>query len=682
MTAAAFTFAPLAPPAVLAAGAALTAILLAFGLWRGTRGTWLRPLAPAILLLALTNPRWVSEDRRPLSDIAVVLIDDSPSQHLADRPAQTERILTDVRKKLARLPLLDVREERVAGGLSDGTRLFSALERALADIPRNRLAGVIAITDGQIHDIPADVAAAVPAPFHALITGALKEHDRRVSVQHQPGYAMVGRSAAITVRIEDNESGDKDVALSLRIDGTTRGSVIAPLNRDTTINVPIDHAGPQVIELATPVIPDELSAANNRVAVTVNGIRDRLRVLLISGEPHAGERAWRNLLKADPSVDLVHFTILRPPEKDDRTPIRELALIAFPVRELFEDKLSDFDLVILDRYRHRSVLSPAYYRNLADYVRRGGALLAAVGPEYAEADGLAETAVAEVLPALPTGRVDDKQFHPRLTDAGRRHPVTADLANAAPQWGPWVRRIEVGSVAGTALLADDRGAPLVVLNRVGQGRVALILSDTLWLWARGVEGGGPHDELLRRLAHWLMREPALEEESLSAQAKGDILSIERRSLDHPPATIQITAPDGARSTVPLRDMKTGKAVAETPADQPGLWRIEDGTFSTVVAVGGVTPLELGEVVATPAKLTPVAKTTGGSVHVMAREPVPDIRKVSPASPANGTGWIGVQARDEHQIAAVHETALLPSWLVMLLGLAALAMAWWREGRGE
>ena len=124
------------------------------------------------------------------------------------------------------------------------------------------------------------------------------------------------------------------------------------------IEIPITRAGPTVVEMTADTLPGEVSTLNNRAVVEINGVRDRLRVLLVSGEPHAGERTWRRLLKSDPAVDLVHFTILRPPEKDDLTPLNELALIAFPVRELFQVKIREFDLIILDRFQNRGILLP------------------------------------------------------------------------------------------------------------------------------------------------------------------------------------------------------------------------------------------------------------------------------------------------------------------------------------
>ncbi len=285
-------------------------------------------------------------------------------------------------------------------------------------------------------------------------------------------------------------------------------------------------------------LPGEVSTLNNRVAITINGVRDRLRVLLVSGEPHAGERTWRRLLKADPAVDLVHFTILRPPEKDDLTPLNELALIAFPTRELFQQKIGEFDLIILDRFQNRGILPPPYLRNIADYVRHGGALLMDVGPEFASPSSLDDTPLRDILPAHPLRGPDgelgndgvvDGAFRPAVTALGTRHPVTEGLpgwhADASPSWGSWYRRIGASDLHGSVLLSAEAGttgvgtdaAPLLLLERVEQGRVALLLSDQIWLWSRGHQGGGPQAELLRRVAHWLMRQPALEEDALTAR---------------------------------------------------------------------------------------------------------------------------------------------------------------------
>ena len=390
---------------------------------------------------------------------------------------------------------------------------------------------------------------------------------------------------------------------------------------------------------------------------------------------------WRNLLKADPAVDLVHFTILRPPEKDDRTPIRELALITFPVRELFEEKLSDFDLVVFDRYRRRGVLTTAYYHALAEYVRKGGALLAAVGPEFAEPGGLFDSPLGDILPAEPTGTLINQALKPKISDTGRRHPVPASLPGGGeePSWGSWMRQVTVTQRRGTTVLTGFEGRPLLILDKVGEGRVAQLLSDTIWLWTRGYEGGGPHDELLRRLAHWLMKEPELEEEALAAEIRGDKLDVVRRSLQPPPPDVTITRPDGSTLQAPIEDHQDGRATATLAVDQPGLWKVEDGSHTAIAAAGSLAPLENAEVTATTEWLAPVAEATGGSVRFVT-EGMPDLRRTGPDRIAAGRDWIGLVARGDHTVTGVREIPLTPALALILLVLGGLLAAWRREGR--
>lgn len=679
----AVSFAPLISWPVLAGLTVLALVVAGLGIGRGVPGGWLRLLVVLVLLAALADPRLVDEQRTTLPDVALVMVDQTLSQTIGNRPAQTEAALAEVRTRLARLPNLEVRVERVTSppGTDEGTRLFAAIERVLVDLPRRRLAGLVMITDGKVHDVPADLGRSLSAPVHVLLTGAPGERDRRMIPGRNPGFGLVGRFATFGFRVED-QGGSGDALVQVRIDGQPHAAIHVPLNRNATFDVPIRHAGPNVVELEVEPGPSELSLLNNRAAISISGIRDRLKVLLISGEPHAGERTWRNLLKADPAVDLVHFTILRPPEKDDRTPIRELSLIPFPVRELFEEKLADFDLVIFDRYRRRGVLSAGYYRNLADYVRRGGALLVAVGPEFAEPGGIAESALAEVLPALPTGNQIDRAFRPSLTESGKRHPVTAGLPGTRegePAWGSWMRQIEVKSVKGLTVLAGAEARPLMVLDRVGDGRVAMVLSDTLWLWARGWEGGGPHGEMLRRLAHWLMKEPDLEEHSLRAEIALRQLNVTRRSLEPGPASVTITGPDGAKKALVLTDQGDGTSTGQLHVQDSGLWRVEDESgLAALAALGSPSPVELSDLAASSDRLAPVvAATKGGLTWV--DQGVPEFRRVTGGSAA-GRGWMGLVEKGDHVVDGLRETPLLPALALLLLGLGGLLTVWRLEGR--
>ena len=687
-------FAPILPFWLLGALAALALLALVPALWRRARGVWWRALSFALLLLALANPRLVQESREGRPDIALLVQDRSDSARIGTRGAQMDAARAALEAEAARFPDLELRTLDVPEGGNQGTRLMSAIDRALADIPRARLAGILALTDGQAHDIPA--APSYDAPFHTILPGSAGEVDRRIRVIEAPGFGIVGRSVELRVAVEDlgvpASEANGAVRLTIRRDGTPPRTESVPLGREHRITIPIERGGPTVVEVAAEERPGEVSTLNNRAVVTVNGVRDRLRVLLVSGEPHSGERTWRRLLKADPNVDLVHFTILRPPEKDDLTPLNELALIAFPVRELFQVKLREFDLIVFDRFSNRGILPPTYLRNIADYVRGGGALLLSVGPEFLGASSLANTPLGTVLPARPYSGQDglaEGAFRPRVTEEGARHPVTqgltgANTATTQPQWGRWYRHLRAGPQSGTTVMDSPDGTPLLQLDRVGEGRVALLLSDQIWLWARGHDGGGPQAELLRRAAHWLMKEPELEEEDLLARIEAGTLSVVRRSVEAgPPPEITVTAPDGSVTRQAAQAESGGRAVLSLPATLPGVWQATDGRRTAFAAAGAANPLEIADLRADPTRLAPVMQ--GGGVRWLgtgAQPAVPELRRVAAGRDmASPTGnWLGLRRNQDHIVTGIAATPLLPPWLALPLVLGVALVAWRREGR--
>ncbi|WP_119459189.1 hypothetical protein [Rhodospirillaceae bacterium SYSU D60014] len=700
--------APLLPwPAIGVLGLAAL-LMLGLALFRRARGVAWRFLAVAVLMVALLNPSLVREQREALDDVAVVLVDESPSQEIEERTAETEAALAEVERQLRTFDNVEVRivraggPETPAGAAAEGTQLFDALTRALADVPSRRVAGVVVITDGQVHDVPADLQElGFDAPVHALLSGRADEGDRRLMVTEAPSYGIVNKEIAMTVRVDDlRGEGLPDAEVSglaqvtVTQDGEPLDPLSIPIGVDYEILLELEHGGPTVFEIAVEQGPRELSLVNNSAVVMVNGVRDRLRVLLVSGEPHAGERTWRNLLKSDPAVDLVHFTILRPPEKQDGTPIDELSLIAFPIRELFEIKLDEFDLIIFDRYRRRGVLPRAYFENIARYVEEGGALLVSSGSTLAGPFGLYQSPLGRVLPGEPSGDVVEQGFRPGVTVIGRRHPVTADLpgigspggapetsgGDESPSWGRWFMQIEASARRGETVLDGANGLPLLILDRFGDGRVAQLLSDQIWLWSRGFEGGGPQGELLRRIAHWLMKEPELEEEDLKAMVIDGRIEITRRSLTEHPETVEVTTPTGKTLTVPLSDAGDGRAVGSLPAAEPGLYRISDGTRMAFAASGALNPLEFADLRASGDLLQPIADQTGGSVRRLAEEDVPSLRQVGPDRDAAGPGWIGLQRNQDYLVTGIRQVPLLPALVILLLGLGATLLAWRREGR--
>jgi hypothetical protein len=690
--------APLLSWPLLAGLVAAAALVLALGALRRARGLPWRAGALAILLAALVNPSLIVEKRLPQRNVAIIIVDESPSnRQIGNRRQVTKTALATLQRRLAREPDLDVRIIRAGqqqpGMDNDGTRLFAALDRALATVPRHQLAGVVMITDGEVDDVPKGgrraLARAIGAPLHVLLSGPPNETDRRLVVTQAPSYGIVGRDVEIGLRVEDlpKTKGDSErtALVTWRKDGGARHPIIVPIGVDVPLRIPIDHGGPNIIELATAPGPHSLTPINKRAVVDVNGVRDRLRVLLITGEPYPGERVWRNILKSDPSVDLVHFTILRPPEKQDNTPIRELSLIAFPIRELFDFKLKQFDLIIFDRYNRRGLIPDVYLDNIVRYVRDGGALLEAAGPHFGSPTSLYRTPLGEILPCEPTGKVHEGGFRPRLSALGRRDPVTAGLPGAGPpgghpSWGRWFREVDADVHRGVVVMRGAEGEPLLVLDRVGKGRVAQLLSDQMWLWARGFEGGGPQAELLRRVVYWLMKEPDLEENDLRARVEGDRLIVTRQSLEPDNRPVRITLPDGSSRTLALSPAGGGRSTGSLPITEMGLYRVSAGGRTALAAAGPLNPKEFADVRATSKKLAPVVAATGGGIFWVASGPVPQVRLVPAGHRAAGQDWIGFRQTGAYTVTGFKEMPLLPGIAALLLILGGLIAAWRREGR--
>lgn len=683
-------FAPMIPTWALMMAAVIAALLIGYGAWRRARGIGWRAAAIAALIIAIADPRLVREDREPLKDIAVVLRDDSRSQDLGQRRTRAEDAAQAIVAQIEAAGDVEVRSVAIGrDGRGAGTRLFSPLNGILSDVPKGRLAGVVMITDGQVHDAPAvDSYSGAAAPLHVLMTGERNEQDRRIRIDRAPDYGLVGDQALVRVTVDDQGSGTY-VPVTISVNGKDGGTMSFAPGETVDVPVAITEPGANVIEARVAARDGEISTRNNVALVSVTGIRDRLKVLLISGEPHVGERAWRNLLKSDPNVDLIHFTILRPLTKDDGTPLNELALIAFPIRELFEEQLDEFDLIIFDRYSRRGLVPFQFMSNIANFVRNGGAVMLAVGPEYADSFSLYDSPLRDILPGAPTGKVFDDAYRPHLSPAGERHPVTADLTGAIssdanpgaePGWGRWLRHVEVDGAAGEQLMTGVGDQPLLILDRVGEGRVALLLSDTIWLWGKGFDGGGPQTELLRRVSHWLMKEPSLEEEALGAEVRDDQLIVTRRSLNGEQHQVRVEDPSGAAANVTAEAVGGGRAVATLPVGDPGLYRLSDGKLSTVAAVGAPDPLETYDVTATEAALSPVVTASKGGFYWLGETGVPAVRRIAPGRTAHGSTWLGLHANRAYVVTGVNTTTLVPVWLALFLVMGAAMMGWWREGR--
>ena len=681
-------FEPLLSWPLLAALLVPATLLALAGLVLRQRGALLRLAAFAALALAVINPVLLDEERDPLKSVVALIVDRSQSQDIGSRNEQTNEAVAALKERLARFKQFDVRvvEAGMANAVDERTetRLFAALDGALRDVPPSRIGGAIMVTDGQIHDVPAT--ADFNAPLHALITGQDGEKDRRIRFEHAPRFGIVDKPLDMTFRVlgSAGEAGPVDVRVS--VNGEAQPSVTAQIGREIPLTLTVPKAGRNIVELSIEPVEGELTVTNNRAIAQVDGIRENLRVLLVSGEPHAGERTWRNLLKSDASVDLVHFTILRPPEKQDGTPINELSLIAFPTRELFVEKINEFDLIIFDRYQHRDVLPILYYDYIAEYVEKGGALLIAAGPEYSGEQSIAHTPLVAALPALPTGDIVEKGFYPRLTDVGKKHPVTRGLQGSdsePPHWGRWFRAIGIDQPEGQVVMKGAEDRPLLILNRKGEGRVGMLLSDQGWLWARGFEGGGPHVALYRRIAHWLMKEPDLEEEQLTADSRGMTLEVRRQTMSDDPGEAQVITPSGKATSLKLVQSEPGIFTASLPTKEVGLYQIANGDLTALAHVGPVNAPEFQDAISTTDILAPFAEVTGGSARRMASSgglDIPSIVPVRNSANASGTDWIGLKTTNDSVLKSVSRVPLFAGFFGLALLLLALGSTWYREGR--
>ncbi len=669
----------------------ITALLTATS---GLKSYFWRLTAGLFLILAVLNPQQVDEDRTPLPDTVIVLNDVSQSMTVGDRPRARRAILNGLKDGLEQDTSLDVIQVDVKGDES-GTKLSSALVEALGTAGNNRIAGVITLTDGQIHDNMQTLESILPenVPFHSLIIGDPEARDRRIRAITAPRFGLVGEIAEFELQVDDPGHEGERALIEVKLNGVPKARFPITIGDSLSIPLEIERRGSNTVEMNVVAAENELTLNNNVFVSEISGIRDRMRVLLITGEPHNGGRAWRNLLKSDPAIDLVHFTILTMPRVNATNARQsELSLIQFPTRQLFEEKLDEFDLIIFDHYRRRSsrgrvggalsIIRPSYFSNIVEYVEDGGALLLGTGPAFASQDSLFRSPLASILPTRPTGEVTLETFRPALNSKGRRHPITSSFKGQEEEnWGRWFRLIDNAPVSGDILMEGADGAPLFVIDKIGKGRVAMLMSDQSWLWAKGYDGGGPYREMFRRTAHWLMGEPDLAAETLWASADGGDLLIERRSLQDIEAPVSVITPSGAERSVSLSEVSEGLFRGQLPAEGFGAYRLQQGDISTITAIGALNPKEYAELFPTAEKLSLVTQKSDGFIALvgLGQEPLPQVRRIDLNSDASGESWLGLRSYEDYTVTRSQRQPLVPPLLFFALFFACLAMGWWREG---
>ena len=687
-------FDPLLPMAwIVALSVLIFLAALAAGVGR-LRSYFLRLLAGLFLALALLNPQTVIEERDPLQDVVLIIKDESESMKLGDRAEAADKSYQALMNQLKTDTSIDVATSLIRPD-SDGTRLTTSLIDGLGNLPASRLAGVIAITDGQVHDLPENPETLLPegVPFHSIIIGKEKARDRSISAIVAPKYGLVGEQAEFELRVDDPGFEGERANIEIKLNGETKARFPATIGNRISIPIEIERRGQNTVELTVRPAEDELTLNNNVFVAEISGIRDRMRVLLVTGEPHNGGRSWRNLLKSDPAVELVQFTILTNPRvKNTNARQGELSLIAFPTRQLFEEKLDEFDLIIFDHFRRRfapsrsgrstPILSPVYLQNVARYVEEGGALLVATGPAFAQQESIYRSPLAAVLPTRPTGETTKAPFKPSLNEKGRRHPITSSFAGKEDQtWGKWFRIIDNKPISGNVLMEGPEAAPLLVIDKIGDGRVAMLMSDQAWLWSKGFDGGGPYSEMFRRTAHWLMGEPDLDAEKLTAMPESGVLAIERRTLEDRAQVVTLQKPDGTKETIRLSKTANGVYRGSAKSVGKGAYRLASGDVTTITAIGSLNPKEYAKLQPTTEILSPLAEATGGGIFpTELTANLPTIRRIKSGQSSKGADWMGLVAHEDYAVRSSKRSPLAPGWLFFVLSLIAMSGAWLREGK--
>lgn len=671
--------------------AMLAGAVVVLAYWRRMKEFGWRAAFFIVLVFVLLNPIILNEIRQQLPDKLVVVLDESASQKIAGRDKVADAALDYIKTTLAKDSNVEPIIIRSGAGPegSESTDLFNVLRNNMASIPLSQVAGTVFITDGEVHDVPKDLGAlARLAPFHTVLTGKKDEFDRKITVVSSPKYGVLNEKVTIRIRLDEfGRTRSTPSTVTIKQDGKTASVASLTPGQEQDFTFAIAHPGQNILEFIIPPEEGEMSAANNNSAVIINGIRDRLRVLLVSGSPHMGERVWRNLLKSDPAIDLVHFTILRSMFNSNPAPESQLSLIPFPMDELFLKKIDGFDLIIFDRYQNDGgVMPPFYFTNIANYIRKGGALLIALNTgdqRVQHADGgFINSEIDYSLPVQQLGPDTLRlPFRPALTTLGGMHPVTADLMRLFREkaWGPWYAQADAAPRGGQVLMTGIDKKPLLVLDKVGTGRVAALTSDNFWLWSKSGDLSGPYVDLLRNVSHWLMKEPELEDDYIKAEARGNSITVSERDLTPEAKSVLMKTPSGVEKLIPMSEREPGWIKATVRGDETGIYSFDNGLKKAFVVVGTARNEEFSDVHTTEDKLKPVVEQTQGAMIWYQENQRFKMRDVTPTSHVMGSDdWLGLKRNGAYTIDNVESISLLPNFLSLLIILLGAVWMWWRE----
>ena len=557
---------------------------------------------------------------------------------------------------------------------AEATRIGEALSELRTRLGGRDLGAVVIISDGidtgRIGHGPLDADThktleALAAPVHTVFVGEEELRDLSVAAVLADDFAFVRTPVKLEAVLRHSSLGGRMVEVSLLRDGRLVDAKAVLLHKDSPQERVIfdftpDHPGNYVFEIKTPVLAGEALDSNNSQTFTLKVIRDRVRVLHVCGRPSWNERFLRSMLRLDPNVDLVSFFILRTDTDDMTFGPDEMSLIPFPYKEIFDDQLKSFDLLIFDNFNFKPYWVEPYLPGVRAYIEAGGAM-AMVGGDLSFASGLyGESALRDVLPVDLSGIPHDgpasfstDTFRPRLTTEGRTHPVTSlslDEKTNESRWAALPQLTGINRVAGLrpgarALLvhpsqksADGKPAPVLATADVGKGRTLALLTDTAWNWGFEAAGAGDDGRAFQHFwegaIRWLVRDPTLTHLRIDLDKveyrRGQTVSLRVRTLraDYTPAagvevTLELQPAEAAESVASLRNLKVttggdGEAHFELGGLDPGAYRlvgraILDGRAAEEQTTFVIHPEghELDDVVAREGVLREIAKASGG-----------------------------------------------------------------------
>ncbi|MDC3091077.1 hypothetical protein OA848_01670 [Rickettsiales bacterium] len=598
--------------------------IIIFSLINKSSGIFLRLGIFILITLLMLKPGYRIEKIENENDIITFVIDKTDSQKISKRIEEVDKTFNKMLLELTKFKDLDILEividnekitkrlgnieeiisntktKEVVNKITKSTDIINNLENSINEYPSQRISSIFILTDGQIHDLKDNANfEKFDVPIYFLLIGNSKIDDTKVSIISHPEFGYLDEKITIQVLANDFKA-DENSFLNLTIQNGTfsEKKLKVPNNDVKNIELKLKNHGPNFIKVTTPNRQDELSAVNNSQLINISGVRKKLRVLLISGAPYMGTRVWRNFLKSDTSVELIHMTVLRPPEKNDNTPLEELSLIPFPVKELFEEKLSNFQLVIFDNFEGKKVLTPLYFQNLINFVDKGGAILEITGPSYNSKSSLFKTEIGRILPGIPSGKLIQKEFKPQLTDLGKKHPITESLFIKNKDFGTWFQMNDILEIDDDSqvLLSGVNNKPLLAVKKVNDGRIAQIYSHNIWLWSKRENNqGGPYNLLIKNLAHWLMKEPTLEENKLELSFVNNSILIEKSFLRKPdPEKLKITIidPNGIKFEKTLNKSKENRYTAIINNKKDGFYLVYDGEIEKGINTSNENKREL------------------------------------------------------------------------------------------